>query len=71
MATQPMAEPLISVEDYLNSDYEPDCEFNDGVVEERNLGEFGHSFLQDMMGTLFNNHIVDWVVLASPSGVSN
>jgi Uma2 family endonuclease len=66
MATQPIAEPLISVEEYLNSDYEPDCEFNDGVVEERNLGEFDHSFLQAMLVTLFNNHMGDWAVFALP-----
>ena len=64
MATQPMADSLLSVEEYLNSDYEPDCEYNNGVLEERNVGEFDHSFLQIFLGTLFTNHIADWRVFA-------
>jgi len=38
MATQPIAEPLVSLEEYLDSDFQPDREFNDGVIEERNWG---------------------------------
>jgi Uma2 family endonuclease len=64
MATQPLADALISVEEYLNSDYEPDCEYNGGVLEERNVGEFDHSFLQTMLATLFTNRIDDWRVFA-------
>jgi Uma2 family endonuclease len=37
---------LISVEDYLASSYEPDCDFVDGHIEERNLGEVTHARLQ-------------------------
>ena len=36
----------ISVEDYLSTSYRPDCEYVDGVLLERNLGEFDHSRLQ-------------------------
>ena len=64
MATQPIAEPLVSLEEYLNSDFQPDREFNDGVIEERNLGEFDHAFVQTMLATLFNNHMGDWGVFA-------
>jgi Uma2 family endonuclease len=64
MATQPIAEPLISVEEYLSTGYEPDCEYNEGVIEERNLGEFEHSFLQIFLGTLFTNRIDEWGVFA-------
>ena len=62
MATQPIAEPLISVEEYLSTGYEPDCEYNEGVIEERNLGEFERSFLQTILATLFTNRIADWGV---------
>ena len=31
--------PLVAIEDYLATNYEPDCEYVDGVIEERNLGE--------------------------------
>jgi hypothetical protein len=34
------ATPLpISVSEYLHTSYRPDCDYVDGVVEERNLGE--------------------------------
>jgi Uma2 family endonuclease len=67
MATQPISEPplagrLISVEEYLSTGYEPDCEYEDGVVVERNLGEFEHSFLQIFLGTIFTTHMDDWGV---------
>jgi Uma2 family endonuclease len=34
---------LISVEDYLRTTYEPDCDYVDGEVIERNVGERDHS----------------------------
>jgi len=37
---------LVSVEEYLRTDYSPDCDYIDGVVEERNGGEGLHSSLQ-------------------------
>lgn len=40
---------LISVEEYLASSYEPDCDYVDGYIEERNLGERPHSKLQGLL----------------------
>ncbi|HXK05798.1 MAG TPA: Uma2 family endonuclease [Verrucomicrobiae bacterium] len=37
---------LVSVNEYLSSSYDPDCEYVDGVIEERNLGENDHADLQ-------------------------
>jgi Uma2 family endonuclease len=37
---------LISVEEYLRTSYRPDCDYVDGEVQERNLGENDHSSLQ-------------------------
>jgi Uma2 family endonuclease len=37
---------LVSVEEYLSTDYEPDCDYLDGVLEDRNVGEKSHSKLQ-------------------------
>src|SRR5258706_3968035 len=37
---------LISVEEYLATVYRPDCDYIDGHIEERNLGEWDHSNLQ-------------------------
>jgi hypothetical protein len=48
MATQalnerPAGDRFVSVEEYLSTSYEPDCEYDDGVVEERNWGEIEHA----------------------------
>jgi Uma2 family endonuclease len=37
---------LVSVEEYLNTSYRPDCDYVDGEVEERNVGERKHSGTQ-------------------------
>jgi Uma2 family endonuclease len=65
MATQPIGEQggrLISVEEYLSTVYEPDCEYDDGLIVERSLGEFEHSFLQVILGTIFTNNMDMWGV---------
>ncbi len=36
----------IPVDEYLHTVYEPDCDYVDGEVIERNLGEFHHGMLQ-------------------------
>ncbi|HTU44540.1 MAG TPA: Uma2 family endonuclease [Bryobacteraceae bacterium] len=36
----------ISVEEYLHTSYEPDCDYVDGELVERNVGEYKHSLLQ-------------------------
>ena len=42
---------MISVAEYLSTSYRPDCEYLDGVVLERNLGEWDHSRLQLILGS--------------------
>jgi len=39
-------EVLLSVEEYLRTSYRPDCDYLDGEVVQRNLGEFDHSSAQ-------------------------
>ena len=53
---------LISIEEYLASSYEPDLEFVDGVLEEKNRGEWSHSFLQAIITTWFVNHRAEWKI---------
>ena len=36
---------LISVQEYMATTYRPDCDYVDGEVRERNLGEIEHSHL--------------------------
>jgi Uma2 family endonuclease len=43
------ATTLIPVEEYLKTSYSPDCEYVDGVVLERNVGEKRHSRLQSLV----------------------
>ena len=37
---------LISVSEYLKATYRPDCDYVDGRIEERNVGEHDHAALQ-------------------------
>ena len=37
---------LVSLEEYLNTSYDPDVEYVDGVLEERNVGDSLHSLIQ-------------------------
>ena len=53
---------LTSMEEYLASSYEPDLEFVDGVLEEKNMGEREHSLLQMEIGAWFINHRDLWGV---------
>ncbi len=41
---------MVSVQEYLNTSYSPDCDYVDGEVLERNLGEWNHSELQLALG---------------------
>jgi Uma2 family endonuclease len=43
----------ISVEEYLHTMYHPDCDYVDGVVEERNLGEVDHGLAQTRLAHFF------------------
>jgi Uma2 family endonuclease len=64
MATLPIAEGLIPPEEYLSRCYEPDCEYVDGLIVERAVGEFEHSFVQALLATLFNSNTESWGVYA-------
>ncbi|HEY2859518.1 MAG TPA: Uma2 family endonuclease [Terracidiphilus sp.] len=64
MATQPIYDKPVSVEEYLSTVYEHDCEYVDGAIEERDLGEFEHSFLQLFMGSIFVANRAKWGVIA-------
>ena len=58
------ASPLVSLYEYLHSDYQPDMDYVDGVLEERNLGEHDHADLQTELAVLFRNHRNEWRVKA-------
>jgi Uma2 family endonuclease len=48
MATLPVFDSessQVTVEEYLHSVYEPECDFVDGRIEERNVGEYDHGLM--------------------------
>ena len=44
---------MVSVEEYLATSYRPDCDFIDGVVEKRNLGQRDHALIQSQIPIWF------------------
>ncbi len=59
-----MATPvLIPVSEYLNTTYRPDCDYVDGEVRERNLGEKPHSILQGIFFSIFAANRRSWGLL--------
>lgn len=56
----------ISVEEYLKTDYQPDCDYVDGVVEERNLGEWDHAWIQGKLVAFFLNRFRETGIVAVP-----
>src|SRR5579864_3776552 len=45
----------VSVEEYLHTSYDPDCDYVDGAIVERNLGELDHSDLQSEIVAYFRS----------------
>lgn len=66
MATQPTFDRRISVEEYLSTVYEHDCEYVDGKIEERDLGEFEHAYVQGLLIGLFLKNRDAWKVYPLP-----
>jgi len=56
----------ISVEEYLHTVYRPDCDYVDGVVEERNLGERDHSWIQGKLVVFFLGRFKESGIAALP-----
>ena len=59
-------EEVISVREYLSTDYSPDCDYVDGVVEERNVGEMDHSALQMAVAAYFHERRKQWGIHVFP-----
>lgn len=61
----PTAE-LVSIQEYLSTSYSPDCDYVDGVVEERNLGEHDHARLQIKVAAYFFAREREWGIHVVP-----
>lgn len=53
------ARPL-TVDEYLHSNYSPDCDYVDGELQERNVGELDHTKLQTALAIWFGSHDKEW-----------
>lgn len=56
----------VSVAEYLATSYRPDCDYVDGEIEERNLGEKEHAILQRALTILFGLKRNEWQVEVYP-----
>jgi Uma2 family endonuclease len=55
----------IPVSEYLQSSYQPDCEYIDGEVRERNVGKWSHARVQWLLAAWFARHESLWNVIGS------
>lgn len=51
---------LMSVSEYLNTTFQPDCDFIDGELRERHVGEEAHAEIQAILARILGNHRVEW-----------
>ena len=57
---------LLSLEEYLKTVYRPDCDFVDGEIEERKVGERDHNRIQLLVASWFLNHEREWNIESIP-----
>lgn len=51
---------LVSEQEYLSTAYSPDCDYVDGDVQERNMGEWDHSSAQTLLAIYFGARRKQW-----------
>jgi Uma2 family endonuclease len=52
----------LSITDYLNTAYDPDLEYVDGQLVERNVGKWEHGRIQALLGAWFCQHEDEWKI---------
>ena len=57
-------ETQVALEEYLSTVYEPDCDYVDGELEDRNVGEFDHGDLQSEILHYFRSRRREYSVRA-------
>jgi Uma2 family endonuclease len=57
---------LMSVKEYLSTSFRPDCDYVDGEVRERNMGEYDHARLQGAVFALLYARRKEWGILVVP-----
>ena len=56
----------VSLKEYLNTSYRPDCDYLDGELLERNVGEWDHSRLQMLLSRYLSNREKEWGIVVVP-----
>lgn len=56
---------MVTVEQYLSTEYDPDVEFVDGVLIEKSTGEYDHARLQLAIGAYLLNRESEWGIHVS------
>jgi Uma2 family endonuclease len=56
----------VSLDEYLNTSYRPDCDYLEGEILERNVGEWDHSRLQMLLSRYLSNREDQWGILVVP-----
>ena len=57
---------IVPVSEYLNTTWRPDCEYVDGEVRERNMGETDHSRLQMLLSSYLFKQEARWGIIVLP-----
>ena len=57
---------VVPLGEYLRTSYRPDCDWIDGEVRERNVGEGSHASIQKFFIRYFGNRETEWGVLVWP-----
>ena len=60
------ASTLVALGEYLRTSYSPDCEWVDGEVRERNMGEGSHSVVQSFFIKYFGRQEEEWGIRVLP-----
>jgi len=66
MADMPVG-TSVSVSEYLNTSYRPDCDYLDGELLERNVGERDHSRLLGLLSWYLGSREAEWGILVAIS----
>jgi Uma2 family endonuclease len=61
-----METTAVTIQQYLSTAYSPDCDYVDGEVQERNLGEFDHARLQCAVIAYFYTRRKEWGICVVP-----
>ena len=57
---------VVPLGEYLATGYRPDCEYLDGQLLERNVGEWDHSRLQMLLSRYLSNRESQWGIIVVP-----